>query len=91
VLFACAGLVAALWASGGNSRVPVLMWTLTAVDLGAMLYMWSVSAQSGTAAVSWLLVVYLVASAAMWAADASRRIDGGAIRADRLTPNQTLR
>lgn len=77
VVFACAGLVAALWAVAGNARVPVLMWTLTAFDLGAMLYMWSVPDQPGTAGVSWILIVYLVASACMWLLDAYRRIDGG--------------
>jgi hypothetical protein len=77
VLFASAALVAALWAVGGNARVPVLMWTLTAFDLGAMLYMSSVPAQPSTAAVSWIVVAYLLASAGMWSADAYRRIDGG--------------
>lgn len=77
VVFACAGLVAALWAVAGNARVPVLMWTLTAFDLGAMLYMWSVPDRPATAGVSWMLVVYLLASAGMWAFDAYRRIDGG--------------
>ncbi|HYB26078.1 MAG TPA: DUF5134 domain-containing protein [Solirubrobacteraceae bacterium] len=73
--FAAAGVLAALWALGGTSRAPSPLWLLTAVDLGAMFYMWS--AHPFLAPLSWLLVAYFVLAAAMWALDAFRQLDGG--------------
>lgn len=74
--FASAGLMAAVWALGDGRRAPNLMWLLTALDLGAMLYMWSPG--SSVATLSWMLTAYFALQAAMWALDAYRRIDGSA-------------
>ena len=74
VAFAATGVVAAVWALGGTRRAPNLIWLLTAVDLGAMVYMWSPG--SLTAPLTWILVAYLTAEAALWAVDAYRRVDG---------------
>ena len=74
VLFAAAGVVAAAWALGGTARAPNLIWLLTAVQLGAMVYMWSPG--SFTAPLTWILVAYLAAEAGLWALDAYRRVDG---------------
>jgi Domain of unknown function (DUF5134) len=76
LVFASAGLLAALWALGGVGRVPMLIWLLTSIDLSAMIYMWSGSEQTAAAPVTWLLVAYLVATAAMWSLDVYRRLDG---------------
>jgi Domain of unknown function (DUF5134) len=73
-VFAVTGVVAALWALGGSGRAPNLIWLLTAIDLGAMVYMWSPG--SFTASLTWVLVAYLTGEAALWAVDAYRRIDG---------------
>jgi hypothetical protein len=75
IVFAATGGVVALWALGGARRAPNLIWLLTAVDLGAMVYMWSPGAF--TASLTWVLVTYLVAEAGLWAIDAYRRGDGG--------------
>jgi hypothetical protein len=74
VLFGAAGVVVAVWALGGTVRAPNLIWMLTAVGLGAMVYMWSPG--SFAAPLTWILVAYLVAEASLWALDAYRRIDG---------------
>jgi hypothetical protein len=74
VAFAVAGVIAAVWALGGAQRAPNLIWLLTAIDLGAMVYMWSPG--SLVAPLTWALVAYLVAEASLWAVDAYRRIDG---------------
>ena len=76
VVFAVAGVLAAVWALGGTRRAPNLIWLLTAVDLGAMVYMWS--PESFVAPLTWILAGYLTAEAGLWAIDAYRRIDGGA-------------
>jgi hypothetical protein len=74
LLFAGAGAVAALWALNGSGRVPTLMWLLTAIDLGAMFYMWSAHAVSPW--LSWPLIGYFATQSGMWALDAFRRLDG---------------
>jgi hypothetical protein len=74
LIFASAGSLAALWALGGIGRVPVLLWFLTSIELGAMMYMWSPHSQ--VAPLTWLLVAYFVIQAGMWALDAYRRLDG---------------
>jgi len=76
LMFATAGIVAALWAITGVGRVSTLIWLLTSIDMAAMLYMWSGSRSAGTATVSWALAAYLLAEAAMWALDLYRRLDG---------------
>jgi hypothetical protein len=77
LVFAGAGLIAALWALAGNGRVSTLIWLLSSVDLGAMLYMWSGSPRHpGTAPLAWLLTAYLLVASMMWALDLYRRFDG---------------
>jgi hypothetical protein len=73
--FALTGTLAAIWALGGTGRAPHLIWLLTAIDLGAMVYMWSPGAP--VAPLTWVLVAYLAGEATLWAVDAYRRIDGG--------------
>jgi hypothetical protein len=73
LVFAAAGMLAALWALGSATRAPSRIWLLTTIDLGAMFYMWS--AHTFVAPLSWLLVGYFVLAAAMWALDAYRQLD----------------
>jgi hypothetical protein len=75
-VFGVAALLSGVWALGGRGRAPNLIWLLTAVDLGAMVYMWSPG--SLTAPLTWTLVAYLSIEAGLWAADAYRRVDGSA-------------
>ena len=75
LVFAAAGMLAALRALGTTSRAPSPIWLLTSIDLGAMFYMWS--AHTFVAPLSWLLVAYFVLAAAMWALDAYRQLDNG--------------
>ena len=51
-----------------------VLWLLMAVDLTAMVYMWTPSAF--TAPLTWLLVAYFSIQALLWATDAYRRVDG---------------
>lgn len=51
------------------------LWLLTAIDLGAMAYMWTES--DFVPALTWALVAYLVLEACLWVANAYRQIDGG--------------
>jgi len=74
--FAAAGLIAAIWAIGGVGRVSTLIWLLTSIDLGVMLYMWTSPTRSSSAPLTWLLVAYLAAEGVMWALDLYRRLDG---------------
>jgi len=77
LLFAvAAGATAVRWLAGwtGNASDNPL-WLLTAIDLGAMVYMWS--SGSFTPALTWVLVAYLVVEAGLWAVNAYRWIDAG--------------
>lgn len=76
VVFALGGLIAATWAIGGVGRVSTLIWLLTSIDLGAMLFMWAGSSGSDAATVAWLLGGYLAAEAVLWGLDLYRRLDG---------------
>ena len=76
LVFAAAGVIAAVWAIGGVGRVSTLVWLLTSIDMAAMLYMWSGPRRADTAALTWLLTGYLFAEAVMWALDLYRRLDG---------------
>jgi len=76
LVFAAAGVIAAVWAIGGVGRVSTLVWLLTSIDMAAMLYMWSGPRRADTAGVTWLLTGYLLAAAVMWALDLYRRLDG---------------
>ena len=73
IVFAAACVLAALWAISGAQRTPTLMWLLTAIDLGAMLCMWTANVST---ALRWALVIYLSIQASLWALDAYRRVDG---------------
>lgn len=70
VALAAAGVLAALWAVWGASGAVNPLWLLTALDLGAMLYMWSPEPSGPAAAV--LVTLYLLGDAAMWTFDAHR-------------------
>ena len=48
-------------------------WTLIAIDLAAMVYMWSPSGYKP--ALTWLLVAYFVAQSLLWLTDRMRSID----------------
>lgn len=89
LLFACAGAaVAVRWLAGAGGIAPGNpLWLLAAIDLGAMVYMWS----PGTflPALTWTLVAYLVLEGALWVASAYRLLDAGTplIRWGGLTPS----
>jgi hypothetical protein len=74
IVFAATCVLAALWSMSGAQRTPTLMWLLTAVDLGAMVAMWTTNV---SASLSWALVIYLGVQALLWAVDAYQRVDGG--------------
>jgi hypothetical protein len=76
LVFAAAGLIAAVWAIGGGGRVSILIWLLSSIDLCAMIYMASGTAHTSTAPVTWLLTAYVLGEAVMWSLDLYRRIDG---------------
>jgi len=76
LIFAAAGIIAAVWAINGVGRVSTLIWLLTSIDMAAMLYMWSGSQHADTAPLTWLLTSYLITEAAMWTLDLYRRLDG---------------
>jgi hypothetical protein len=75
IVFAAACVLAALWSMSGAQRTLTLMWLLTAVDLGAMVCMWTTNV---SASLRWALVVYLGVQVSLWALDAFRRVDGAA-------------
>jgi hypothetical protein len=50
------------------------LWLLMAIDLSAMVYMWSPNAFK--APLTWLLVVYFMAQALLWVSDRIRSVDG---------------
>ena len=75
IVFALACVLAALWAMSGTQQGPTVMWLLTAVDLGAMVCMWTPNVSPS---LRWALVVYLGVQALLWALDAYRRVDGAA-------------
>lgn len=51
------------------------LWALTALDLGAMAYMWSPA--SFASPLTWALVGYLALEAGLWGFSAHRVVDGG--------------
>jgi hypothetical protein len=71
---AAAGLLAGAWAIWGAAGAVNPVWLLTALDCGAMLFMWS--PEPSARAVSWLVLAYLLGDAAMWTVDAYRRFEG---------------
>jgi hypothetical protein len=56
-----------------SGRAANLLWLVIAVDLAAMVYMWSPN--GFVALVTWLLVSYFVIQATLWATDTFRRLD----------------
>jgi hypothetical protein len=56
-----------------SGRAANLLWLVIAVDLGAMVYMWSPN--GFVAPVTWLLVAYFTIQAALWATNTFRRLD----------------
>ncbi len=76
LVFATTGLIAATWAIAGVGRVSTLIWLLTSVDLGVMLYMWSGTDHGKVVPLACLLATYLIAEGMMWALDLYRRLDG---------------
>jgi hypothetical protein len=76
LVFAAAGLIAAVWAIGGVGRVSMLIWILSSIDLCAMIYMVSGPRHTDTAPVTALLTAYVLGEAVMWALDLYRRLDG---------------
>jgi hypothetical protein len=87
-LFASAAALAALrWFAGYlGAAADNPLWLLTAIDLGAMVYMWSPGSFVG--AMTWTLVAYLTVEAGLWVLNAYRVIDRGTplIRWHALTP-----
>jgi hypothetical protein len=77
LLFATAASLAALRWLAGLAGVATAnpLWLLTAIDLGAMVYMWS--AGTPTPALTWALVAYLSVEAALWVANTLRVLDRG--------------
>src|ERR1700733_11150037 len=65
-------LVQAFAGRGAN-----MLWLLMAFDLGAMAYMWSPAGFQ--APITWLLVAYFTAQAALWATDRMRDFDARTI------------
>ncbi|OJU84648.1 MAG: hypothetical protein BGO11_11230, partial [Solirubrobacterales bacterium 70-9] len=75
LLFAGAAALAALrWFAGYlGAAADNPLWLLTAIDLGAMVYMWSPGSFVG--AMTWTLVAYLTVEAGLWVLNAYRVID----------------
>jgi hypothetical protein len=76
LVFAAAGLIAAVWAIGGVGRVSMLIWLLSSIDLCTMLYMVSGPRRADAAPLTGLFTAYVLGEAAMWALDTYRRLDG---------------
>lgn len=72
-IYGCALLIVVLGMTAytAGRRAPSGLWLLLAVDLAAMLYMWSPG--DLTVPISWALVAFLVFEAGLWA---SRRVLG---------------
>jgi hypothetical protein len=92
-----AGIVLAwILAQALSRQVVNVLWIVLATDLAAMVYMWSPSGLVGS--ITWLLVVYFVVQAVLWATNLMRQADdvavgrrfsvspGGAIAATAVQP-----
>jgi hypothetical protein len=91
LLFAnAAGLVLAwLLAQALSGRAVNTLWVVMAVDLAAMVYMFSPA--GFVAPVTWLLVAYFVAQALLWVTNSYRRLDRHAIVAtNAVNPDGTV-
>ncbi|MGA9874574.1 MAG: DUF5134 domain-containing protein [Solirubrobacteraceae bacterium] len=88
LLFANASGLVLAWilAQALSGRAVNMLWVVMAVDLGAMVYMFSPA--GFVAPITWLLVVYFAAQALMWVTNSYRKLDshtiigGNAINAD---------
>jgi hypothetical protein len=56
-----------------SGRAVNLLWIVIAIDLAAMVYMWS--SNGFVAPITWLLVAYFAIQAALWATNTFRRLD----------------
>ena len=90
--FANAAIAVALWmlVQAFAGRGTNVLWLVMAFDLAAMAYMWSPSGFQ--APITWLLVAYFAAQAALWGTDRMRNLDertilGGAVS---VTPDGAL-
>ncbi len=79
LLFAnAAGLVVAwILAQALSGRAVNMLWVVMAIDLAAMVYMWSPA--GFVAPITWLLVAYFTVQALLWATNSYRRLDKHAI------------
>ena len=73
--FANAAAVMVAWtlAQVLSGRAVNLLWIVIAVDLAAMVYMWSYN--GFVAPITWLLVAYFAIQAVLWATNTFRRLD----------------
>ena len=56
-----------------SGRAVNLLWIVIAIDLAAMVYMWS--SNGFVAPITWLLVAYFAIQAGLWATNTFRRLD----------------
>jgi hypothetical protein len=79
LLFANAAGVVVAWsiAQALSGRAVNVLWVVMAVDLAAMVYMWSPA--GFVAPVTWLLVAYFTAQALLWVTNSYRKLDNHAI------------
>jgi Domain of unknown function (DUF5134) len=91
LLFAnAAGLVLAwILAQTLSGRAVNVLWVVMAVDLAAMVYIWSPG--GFVAPITWLLVAYFAAQALLWVTNSYRKLDERAIiSAHRVNPDGTV-
>ncbi len=74
---ACGLVVAWMLVQYFSGRAINALWVVLAVDLAAMVYMWSPS--GFVAPITWLLVAYFALQAVLWATNRYRNLDGHAI------------
>jgi Domain of unknown function (DUF5134) len=91
LLFANAAGAVVAWiiAQALSGRAVNMLWVVMAVDLAAMVYMWSPA--GFVAPITWLLVAYFTAQALLWATNSYRRLDNHTIvAANAVNPDGTL-
>jgi hypothetical protein len=73
--FANAAGVAVAWilAQALNGRPVNVLWVVIAIDLAAMVYMWS--SNGFVAPITWLLVAYFASQSLLWISDRMRNVD----------------
>jgi hypothetical protein len=87
LLFANAAGLAVLWSlvQFVSGRAVNALWGVIAVDLAAMVYMWSPN--GWVAPVTWLLVAYFTLQAVLWVTNRFRRLDGHSIMSPAMRVN----